>query len=280
MKKQRFTIILLFHMIALPVVGKAQLSLPNSGNHVVCQFSSQPYGVDKVDNNTYEWTIIPIDGGNGIIQDANANPISIYWESAGTCTLQLVETNDLGCSITVSITVTVTPTPVLTITNPPASCSTVDLTAATITTGSQLPQSTNLTYWTDELATTELTEPQFVDVSGTYYIKALSGEGCYDIMPVVVVINPAPIPDIAGSSIACSGDTEIYGVPQNAANTYTWTVSGGNIVSGQNSNEIAVKWTGSTGVVSVTELSSNCTSNASKDVTINPVPTTLTIFHN
>lgn len=278
--KQHFTLAILLQLFVLPFFVKGQISLPNQGDHQVCQFSSEPYGVEKIGSNTYLWSVISLDGANGIIKNASSNLISIYWEKAGTCLLQLVETNEFGCSNTVSIKVTINPTPVLIINNPGASCSVVDLTLQTIIAGSQLPQGNVLTYWTDEAATLELSNPKSVNVSGTYYIKALSNGGCYDIMPVTVTINPAQAPTITGTDIACYGNTELYGVPFNASNTYSWTVTGGSIETGQNSNEVSVKWTGPTGLISITETSSNCTSNASKDVIINPLPTTLTIFHN
>jgi len=75
-------------------------------------------------------------------------------------------------------------TPVLVITNPAPVCDplSVDLTLGAVTAGSTLYGAT-LSYWEDVDATTPLANPGFVSVSGTYYIKATTTEGCYDIKP-------------------------------------------------------------------------------------------------
>ncbi len=69
---------------------------------------------------------------------------------------------------------------------------TADLTASAITDGSTA--GLTYTYWTDDIATIELTTPVEAG-AGTYYIKGTTGAGCYDIQPVTVTINPLPVPD-------------------------------------------------------------------------------------
>ncbi len=174
---------------------------PNSGDQVVCQYSNQPYGVEWNETSTYEWSIIPVTGGNGTITTGvTPNLITVYWESIGTCNLQLIETNEAGCSVTVTITIT---------------------------------------------------------------------------------INLTPVPVITGADIVCSGDTEAYEVVLNSGNIYEWTVSGGTIESGQGSNQVTITWTGPTpGILTVTETAGTCSAETSKTVEINPLPATLTIFHN
>jgi hypothetical protein len=99
-----------------------------------------------------------------------------------------------GCSVIEAVDVTINPLPILTITDPLAVCSpgTIDLEDAAVTAGSTLPSGTVLTYWTDVLATTALATPAAVAVSGTYYIKAETAEGCSVIEAVDVTINPTP----------------------------------------------------------------------------------------
>ncbi|MBK7212797.1 MAG: HYR domain-containing protein [Bacteroidales bacterium] len=86
--------------------------------------------------------------------------------------------------------------PVLTIVNPATVCypTTVDITTAGTTAGSDLPPTTTLTYWNDSGATSQLLNPATVAVSGTYYIMATTMPGgCTDIKPVVVTIDPQPV---------------------------------------------------------------------------------------
>jgi hypothetical protein len=155
------------------------------------------------DPNTVDLTLAAVTAGSTLPIGTNLT----YWTDAGA-TIALVgpgavvvsgtyyimaETAE-GCSDIESVTVTINPTPALFITNPVAVCdpNTVDLTLAAVTAGSTLPIGTNLTYWTDAGATIALVSPGAVAVSGTYYIKAETAEGCSDIESVNVTINPLP----------------------------------------------------------------------------------------
>ncbi len=112
-------------------------------------------------------------------------------------------TNTNGCSVITPVTVTVNPLPVLTITTPVTICSpnTVDLTAASVTAGSDT--GLTLTYWTDSAATIALTTASAVTTSGTYYIKAVNANGCEKIMPVTVTINVTNAPTGTASQAFC-----------------------------------------------------------------------------
>ncbi|WP_242157555.1 PKD domain-containing protein [Aestuariivivens sediminis] len=87
--------------------------------------------------------------------------------------------------------ITLYDTPNLTITNPEAVYipATVNLTDPNITAGSD---SGTLSYWTDPSATNQLTTPESVSASGTYYIKLTNTGGCYTIKPVAVTITERP----------------------------------------------------------------------------------------
>ena len=82
----------------------------------------------------------------------------------------------------------------LKITDPPAVCEPekIDLTDPAVTEGSSSGMS--LTYWVDSAATVALSNPNSVAESGTYYIKAESGEDCSVVMQVIVRINPEIVP--------------------------------------------------------------------------------------
>jgi len=101
-------------------------------------------------------------------------------------------TSNIGCATIKPINVTYFALPVLVITNPPAVCypSTVDITQANVTVGSD--PNLNFTYWKDAAATNALPTPNAITASGTYYIKAVNSNGCQFIMPVKVIVNPLP----------------------------------------------------------------------------------------
>lgn len=59
-------------------------------------------------------------------------------------------------------------------------------------------------------------------------------------------------PAITGSSDSCLGDTQSYTATFYTGATYTWSITGGTILSGQGTNSVTVQWTGGvTGNLSV-----------------------------
>ncbi|WP_276504945.1 gliding motility-associated C-terminal domain-containing protein, partial [Terrimonas pollutisoli] len=113
-----------------------------------------------------------------------ANPQAVL---AGTYYIK--GTNAFGCYSIKPVTVTIESSPVFVVTNPASVCepATVDLTAPAITAGSD-PRLT-YTYWMDQATTIPLTNPQTVNTSGTYYIKASAVGGCNFVKAVEVVVT-------------------------------------------------------------------------------------------
>lgn len=98
--------------------------------------------------------------------------------------------------------------------------------------------------------------------------------GCFKTTaPYNVNITDIPNPLVSGNYQVCSGATsETYSTPDVGTHTYLWTVTGGTIVSGQNTHSIAVDWTTpGNGSVRVDETGSETNSNT-LNVTVNPVP--------
>ena len=112
-----------------------------------------------------------------------------------------------GCVSTDEVVVTINPLPIILVTNPAAVCapSTVDLTLPSITSGS----TTGLvfTYFTDVATTNALLNPTDVSVSGTYYIKGTTADGCVKIEPVVVTINSLPVIVVTNPAAVCAPST-------------------------------------------------------------------------
>ncbi len=93
-----------------------------------------------------------------------------------------------GCQAAGQVTATVNPTPTLTVTDPAAVCepSLIDLTAPSVTAGSDPG---TLTYWDDLNATIATGTPNAV-AQGTYYIQLEDANGCTSIEAVNATINP------------------------------------------------------------------------------------------
>ncbi|MDY0199941.1 MAG: GEVED domain-containing protein [Tenuifilaceae bacterium] len=132
--------------------------------------------------------------------------------------------------------------------------------------------------------------------AGTYEISVLWGTGtagtvqltetitvggCSTTTPVYnVTLTDIPDPLVSGNNIVCSStgtEIETYSTPAVGTHTYAWTVDGGNIISGLNTNEITVSWNNvlvpTNCSVKVDETGSTTVSNT-LSVTVNPLPLT------
>jgi len=146
------------------------------------------------------------------------------------------------------------------------------------------------TGWTDISGATSSTYAPPALTATTYYhlIATATGAQTCGIMPtsnvVTITVNPLPTPLITGTDPICGGDAETYSTPSVAGVTYTWTVVGGTF-TGQGTNQITVTWNTTlvvtSGSVSVEETigSSGCKATDTKNIVVNPKPTTTTIYH-
>ncbi|PJJ79152.1 gliding motility-associated C-terminal domain-containing protein [Mucilaginibacter auburnensis] len=132
-----------------------------------------------------------------------SNPSQIT--TAGTYYIK--GTNANGCSTIKPVSVTFYDLPVLNISNPAAVCfpSTVDLTRAQVTTGSDINLS--FSYWLNAACTQPLSSPDKVGVSGQYFIKAINKNGCEMVKPVVVTVNPLPELKVTEPAAVCYPET-------------------------------------------------------------------------
>ncbi|HEY4963233.1 MAG TPA: gliding motility-associated C-terminal domain-containing protein, partial [Candidatus Saccharimonadales bacterium] len=153
---------------------------------------------------------------------SNANAVAV------SGTYYIKGTSAAGCiSIKpVQVVVTINLLPNLIITNPAAVClpGTVDITVSAVTAGSDA--GLLFTYFTD-VAVNVLNNPNAVNASGTYYIKAVTAFGCITIKPVAVTINPLPTAVITGSGALCRGLSKTLDITLTGAAPWTVTYSNG-----------------------------------------------------
>ncbi|MEY3539670.1 MAG: hypothetical protein RL188_1087, partial [Bacteroidota bacterium] len=201
---------------------------------------------------------------------------------AASGTYYIKGTSAESCTKVEPVTITVNPLPTLTITNPSVVCApnTVDLTATSVTIGSTL--STTFTYYTNAAATTALTTPSAVAVSGTYYIKGTSAESCVKVSPVVVAINPIPVFSLISNAVCVGSPASITVTPSVggvADYTYSWTVPSGVAAPGS----VASLTTNTPGNYAVKIINKNtlCESlSSNKSISFYPLPVAAPIVAN
>ncbi|MFM6984234.1 MAG: PKD domain-containing protein [Chitinophagaceae bacterium] len=106
-------------------------------------------------------------------------------------------------------------------------------------------------------------------------VKSAVSTGCYDTDTVQVNVALSPTPNITGTGAACEGDRFLYSTPGANGNTFVWTVNGGQIISGQSSNSINVRWT-SAGSASLSVIQTNtvgCKDTVGYNVSVYQRPT-------
>lgn len=269
----------------------AMLALPTpaiSGNGVTastfaCENTTGvTYQTLGVVGSNYEWTL---SGGGSITSPAsapyNSNIITINWAGAGSRTLTLKETNANGCQTTVSATIDVKSRPTPNIFGSSEVCaSSVDMEYFTPNTG-------NTYTWTVNSGGTisaNLGEKIRVNWgTGTTGLITLVETnpvtGCNQTTTRNITIRPLPTPTITGDNDICATDAGVaYQVAAVAGHAYTWTVTGGAIATGQNTNSITVNWgAAGVGTVSVQQVDNNfataCPTSTTLTVTINSLPT-------
>ena len=97
-----------------------------------------------------------------------------------------------GCTNVLPVTVIILTSQTVQVTNPPPVVypATVD-----ITTAFNRQNGFTYNYYSNNSATAGVADPQHINLSGTYYIRALNIQsGCSTIAPVTVVVNPPPAP--------------------------------------------------------------------------------------
>jgi gliding motility-associated-like protein len=219
-------------------------------------------------NTTYTVTYsdgITVVGPNSLTTNASGS-INLGGLNSGNYSDFVVEL--LGCigSQIGPVNLTDPTPPNLIITSPAAVCqpNTVDLTTSNVTTGST--GNGALTYWTDQNATNQLSNPTSVSTTGTYYIQS-TANGCTDIEAVTVIINSTPSINNPGNQAACA--------------SYSLPVIAGSDLSGSQgyfNNSQALGGTAISGLITssqtvyIYDANGACSDEESFVVTINPLP--------
>jgi len=139
-----------------------------------------------------------------------------------------------------------------------------DVTGGTITAGQN---SAALTITWDEPGT------------GIITMTEINEFGCDQTTSYEVAVNAAPSPAIDGNARVCANSGQVvYSTPVVEGNTYEWSVTGGEIAAGVNTNEVIVNWgENGNGILTLLETSttSTCSAQVGYNVLISSPSTTL-----
>ena len=212
--------------VSAPVSGGDQTACAQTPLQTLTATASAPA------NYTIKWYDIP-SGGN-IVTNPTLSiiaTITYYAEADG------ISSPTCHSSTRTPVTLSIVASPVLSITDPAPVCTpaTVDITNPFVTVGSIFPAGTTLTYYSDVAATNIVTDPNTINTSATYYLKASTPDVCTDIKPVTVIINQGPATPV----ITQTNDTLI----SNTTIGNHW-YEDGILLSGENSDTLVITTSG------------------------------------
>ena len=229
----------ILELVGVPVI---------SGDDIVCPDGTGLYEVNAVANaNSYIWT----SSCGSISSGQGSNSIDLDWlgcPTGGEVCVAAVGTCDT--SAVICMDVTLVPTPVAPSLVLPATACALDTILLSANTSDsnivdfdwQLPACASLLSG----AGTENIQVVFDASCSIVDICLSTSNGCEygpQECQQLEVLSPPVVGSISGENLLCIADEEVYQIPSvDNVNLYTWTVSGGQITSGQGSNTITVQW--------------------------------------
>ena len=273
-------------LLSTSTLGAWAQPYPSQGAQSVCLTGvAEPYGVINTIGSTYAWSVI---GGatpaDWVLTSTNTNLVTVLWKTAGTYTVQVIETSAAACAGSpVTVVVTVNPLPVVALAGPSPVCLnsignvyTTDagmtnyawtIVGGTITAGGAATDNTVTVTWNG-------VGPYSVSVNYNNL------NGCTATNPTIlpVTVNPLPVVALTGPSPVCLNSIgNVYTTDAGMTN-YVWTIVGGTKTAGGTAtdNTVTVTWNG-VGPYSVSVNYNNingCTATNPTvlPVTVNPLP--------
>ncbi len=232
--------------VSVPVSIIPKPSTAISGNNPACQYGEYLYSCDTPSRVTYNWS-----SNGGTIQGSNTGPAAwVNWNTVGSNSMNLLLTDTVtGCDSSFVFGVSSHSAPDAGFSGEDSLCVGEQETYEANTTGLLYSWSGTLNGAVSDSATYF----QEMTAAGTYsiYLEVIDTlTTCSNADTLTIWSHALPDSVMTGPASACPGETETYQVNSASDLNYSWNVSGGTIVSGQGSSEVAVKFPAS-GTVSL-----------------------------
>lgn len=286
-----------------------------AGATIACINKIHTYSTPQIAGNTYSWSITPDPLAPALPVFApiagwpNTSSITLQWIQKGLHTMSVTESTLSGNCVTtytMQVRVNPIPTPVINSTTgygtpvsqrPGRVC---ENSWHTYTVPGTIDNIGNVYFWT-VTGGTILSGQNTPSIkvawgsagAGTVAVtETIPGSDCATTRTENIDKRPKPTPVITGQVNPCANSTQTYTTPNVVGNVYTWTVTGGGVItSGNGSNTITVVWpnvlanTAATvtveefvgGTVQAVPDPQDCRTTTSLPVTIRPLPPTITI---
>jgi gliding motility-associated-like protein len=217
---------------------------------------------------THKWT----GTGAGYLDATNTQTPTFNSSTNGNYTLTYTVTDSKHCSASDNMTVTVEDGPSVNAGPDDEICenNTYTVSQASVTNGTVLWTENGAGSISDATTITPTYHPAGGETGNVTITVKATGTGACNVVEVVddmiLKINPKPVPTITGPNKTCLNTTKTY-TTEAGMSGYTWSVNDGTILSGNGTNSVQVKWTGTAAPsVSVTYTNGNGCSAGSPTV--------------
>ncbi len=243
-------------------------NIPIQGSDTACIGSTYTYQLPALPGTTIAWQLAPGSSGN-IVGPSTGQQVEVYWNGAGTQTIQATYTNTLlGCEGTSTFNVVVQPPFVLHADERycPGGAAVFSVTPASGSFKWVITNQDGTTVFTENNGSSTVTIPTWIHGSGSFRIRAidLSGSYCtaWEEEDFTVLSAPPKLTAIEGDAFICPGELGIYSaIPSSNQYYLTWQITGGTPTTATG-NTVAVRWNSTgpwkVGVRQVQRLSPEC----------------------
>jgi hypothetical protein len=263
---------------------------PGGNLNQACQGQQITYSTPANAASTFLWTV----AGGTVVGSATSSEVVVNWQTQGNGTISVTETTTgTTCATTVAANVAVGYQPTPAIDGARVVCIDKTHTYATLT----VPGSTyNWSITPTNVFQTVAGYPAASEITVRWIQPGLHtmtvtetalGGFCVGIQTINVRVNPIPTPAITSATgfgnpstrrpgVVCNNSTHTYAVTATPDNVFQWAVTGGTILSGQNTNTITVQWgAAGAGTVACTETvpGSDCITTTTQQIDIRRTPT-------
>ncbi|MES2559346.1 MAG: gliding motility-associated C-terminal domain-containing protein [Bacteroidota bacterium] len=243
------------------------------GPSAVCAYKESIFMATPAIDVTYQWSVT----GGVILGSSTGDVVSVRWNAPGAGAISLWEGSLLGCDSTVINAITIQPTPAPVISGPSTVCEykqsvyTINGTSGntyqwTLTGGTIIGNSND----------TVVVVKWNVAGTGSISVKQTNSTGCDSTFNNSILIQPTPVPVIAGPAAMCEGKQATYSASSTLGNTYEWYVVNGIIQGSNTDTTVSIRWSTS-GIGTIIHKQTNvlgCDSTVSRSINIlaTPVP--------
>lgn len=247
-----------------------------------CENQTIGYSTPFSGTSTYLWTVT---GGNFVGGINNTAGVNVQWTGVGQQTLRVRETTTgTNCFREASINVDVTRQPTPSVVGATTVCTLDEVTYSTASVpGSTYAWSLPLGGGTFLTATNTNSVMVRWTTAGARSISVTETAGnCTATSTVNVTVGQKPttttvtrVTPAGQVGQACNGQSITYSTPNNAGNTYEWTVTGGVITNGQGTSSITVQWAtvgNQTVTIKETTVGTQCSTIVVQNVSVTAMP--------